>query len=251
MPYKFALERPDYSDLAAGQVLYSQAGRPAFPVRLASEMFQRCLAFRAARGREEALTLFDPCCGAAYHLTALAFLHRRSIREIVASDIDPLAVQFARRNLDLLTVAGLDHRVGELAGFHHRFGKDSHRAALDSARRLRSRLSETGEPGPIQTRVFQADATDGAALGVCLTGSQVDVVLTDIPYGRHSLWQGRAVDAPNRVWAMLDALLSALASTSLVAVAGDKQQKIGHQGYERLERFQIGKRQVAILRPLI
>src|SRR5258707_9906392 len=133
MPYKFALGRPDYSDLAAGQVLYSQAGRPAFPVRLASEMFQRCLAFRAARGREEALSLYDPCCGAAYHLTTLAFLHRGSIREIIASDVDPLAVQLARRNLGLLALAGLDQRIGELAALHHRFGKESHRAALDSA----------------------------------------------------------------------------------------------------------------------
>ena len=50
MQYLYATERPDYSDLASGRVFYSLPGHPAFPIRLASEIFQRCLAFRRAAG---------------------------------------------------------------------------------------------------------------------------------------------------------------------------------------------------------
>ncbi len=50
MPYQFAVDRPNYSDLASGRVLYSVPGHHAFPVRLASEIFQRCLAYLRAAG---------------------------------------------------------------------------------------------------------------------------------------------------------------------------------------------------------
>ena len=43
MEYKFASERTNYTDLASGNVFYSLPGHPAFPVRLASEIYQRCL----------------------------------------------------------------------------------------------------------------------------------------------------------------------------------------------------------------
>ena len=52
MQYKFAKEQPDYSDLASGRVFYSLPGHPAFPVRLASEVFQRCLAHREDAGAQ-------------------------------------------------------------------------------------------------------------------------------------------------------------------------------------------------------
>jgi hypothetical protein len=33
-----------------------------------------------------------------------------------------------------------------------------------------------------------------------------------------------------------------------VAIASDKLQKVAHEKYKRLEKFQVGKRQVVILR---
>jgi 23S rRNA (guanine2535-N1)-methyltransferase len=47
MQYKYEKTMLDYSDLASGRVFYSLPGHPAFPIRLASEIFQRCLASRA------------------------------------------------------------------------------------------------------------------------------------------------------------------------------------------------------------
>ena len=69
MQYQFATERPDYSDLASGRVLYSMPGHPAFPIRLGSEILQRCLALRRAAGYSSPVVLYDPCCGTGYLVT--------------------------------------------------------------------------------------------------------------------------------------------------------------------------------------
>jgi len=116
MPYKYAKEDFDYSDLASGRVFYSLPGHPAFPVRLASEIFQRCVMIREATyGDSTRCILYDPCCGAAYHLSVLAYIHREYIREVIASDIDEKAIDFAKRNLELLSIAGIDKRITEIS----------------------------------------------------------------------------------------------------------------------------------------
>ncbi len=250
MPYVFAQERPDYSDLASGGVLYSAAGRPAFPVRLASEMFQRCQALRAANGQAGASVLYDPCCGAGYLLTVLGFRHRPALRALIGSDVDTAAVALAGQNLALLSGAGLDRRTSEIAAMGAQFGKDSHREALASAQRLRAQLvSDTGAP-PLTTAVFQADALDGQALRAGLQGTLVDIVIADVPYGQHAHWQQADSGAPDPLGQMLEALVSVIGPASLVAVATDKGQKATHVAYQRVEQFQVGKRRVVILKPV-
>ena len=247
MPYQFATERPDYSDLASGRVFYSLPGHPAFPVRLASEIFQRCLAQRRAAGASEPPVLYDPCCGAAYLLSVVAYLHGPSIRAIVGSDVDPTAVKLAGRNLELLTADGIDRRIGELTTDLARYGKDSHRQALGIARKIRERIARMPR---ITSRVFQADAGNPADMQRGFSGSKVDLVITDIPYGRHSEWGGKLHNVPHPARTMLDALLGNLSPTGLVAVVSDKAQKISHEKFLRVERFQIGKRQIVILKPV-
>ncbi len=247
MPYKFAQERSDYSDLASGQVLYNLPGRPAFPIRLASEIFQRCLAKRITTGNMQRLVIYDPCCGAAYHLTTLAHLHWDSIQEIIGSDIDPTAVQLAERNLALLTAAGLDKRIAELTKLYHQYGKESHQLTLRSAHTLRRRIANLIEGHSIQTRVFQANALNVLEISRQLADSRVDIIFTDVPYGQHSQWRVSNTSNRSPLWAMLNALASCLHPTSIIAIACDKQQKILHEQYERVERFQIGKRQVVLL----
>jgi hypothetical protein len=246
VPYRFAIDRPDYSDLSSGRVFYSLPGYPAFPVRLASEVFQRCFMHQQSAGAIEPPSLYDPCCGAAYLLNVLAYLHGPSIRALAASDVDPTAVELAGRNLELLTAEGLDRRIAALGADYARYGKESHRQALNSARRMRERI---GRMPAIPTRVFQADAGIPADLQRGLSGSKVDLVITDIPYGQHSAWRGKLRDKPHPIWNLLDTLLEVLSPTGLVAVASDKAQKISHESYRRIERFSIGKRQVVILKP--
>jgi hypothetical protein len=48
---------------------------------------------------------------------------------------------------------------------------------------------------------------------------------------------------------MLDALLGILGPGGLAAVAADKHIKLAHDGYDRVDKFHIGKRQVAIWKP--
>ena len=245
MEYKFATKYSNYSDLASGYVFYSLPGHPAFPIRLASEIYQRCLAHR---GKPDVpCTLFDPCCGAAYHLSILAYLHWDSICRVICSDIDEKAVQLAERNLGLLTPAGMERRSREIAAMVHLYGKTSHKDALESIHRLLEQVNCLTAVRTIQTRVFRSNTADAAALKKGLEDTAVDIVFTDIPYGQHSQWQ--EISDSNPPWSMLEALRQVLSLESIVAITSDKHQKVTHEGYKRLEKFQIGKRQVVILRP--
>jgi hypothetical protein len=253
MHYQFAKAHLNYSDLASGRVFYSRPGQPAFPVRLASEIFQRCIAFRTAHHLSSPCVLYDPCCGAAYHLSVLACLHRECIREVIGSDVEKESIALAQRNLELLSVAGIDKRIHEINGMLSRFGKASHQEALKSAIGLRQTVASWEQEYPLKMSTFLADATDGKTLCDKLKGVRVDIVLTDIPYGQRSQWVRSASDVSpsDPLWSMLSALLGVLSPTGIVAIAADKRQKIKHQKYERLDQFQVGKRRVGILRPFV
>jgi hypothetical protein len=276
MPYNFALEDANYSDLSAGRVLYSQPGQTAFPVRLASETFQRCQAIRAGMGLTGPVSIYDPCCGGAYLLTVLVFLHGSAIAAISASDINPQALDLAERNLSLLSLIGLERRVDEISHYIQAYGKASHQAALDSAVRLRRTLDAALAGRPLPTHLFQADVLSAQAMRQGLGDLPVDLVMADIPYGWKSGWSavvqpGEALarlrmglpgvehssekhcksskpsQGSTQVGRMLDALHLLLPAGCLMAIASDKQQKIAHPDYRRLDRFQVGKRQVTIL----
>jgi hypothetical protein len=244
MEYKFATERPNYADLASGHVFYSLPGHPAFPVRLASEIYQRCLALRGKRSSP--CTIYDPCCGAAYHLSVIAYLHWDSVCRVVCSDIDEKAVQLAERNLGLLTPGGMERRGREISAMVRLYDKESHKGALESIKRMEGQVNRLTAVRPLQTRVFRANATEASSLRDGLQDTAIDIVFTDIPYGQHSQWEEARMSNP--AWAMLDALLEFLSPKSILAVASDKLQKIAHEKYTRLEKFQLGKRQVVILK---
>jgi hypothetical protein len=247
-PYRFALERDDFSDLASGKVFHSLPGHPAFPVRLASEIFQRCLAARQGLCGAGGCVLYDPCCGAGYHLSVLAVLHGEDIDEVIGSDIDERAVRMANLNLGMLTLEGLERRMAEIRGMLESYGKESHREALASARALRARVAELTDRHPIRARTFCTSALNAGALRQNLAGRQVDIVFTDIPYGEHSHWldpdTGQEPERP--IESMLTALTAVLAPGGVVAVACDKRQRAAHPAYERIEHFQVGKRRISL-----
>jgi hypothetical protein len=240
MPYRFAVERQDYSDYASGRVLHHLPGAPAFPVRLAQEVFLRGLDLLKADGP---VTLYDPCCGAASHLTALGWLHAARIAEIFASDPDEAALSAARRNLSLLTAEGLDRRIAEIRGMHERFGKDSHADALISAERLRERLA------PVRSTVFRADALLAGEVRAGLGGKQPGLVLADVPYGWKSSWSGagQAGAQEDPLGALLEALTGVLAAGAVVAIASDKSQKARHPAYDKAGKMRAGKRLVTFM----
>jgi 16S rRNA G966 N2-methylase RsmD len=252
MQYKYASGQQTYSHFASGRVFYSLPGHPAFPVRLASEIFQRCVTRRKTiYNISTPCTMYDPCCGAAYHLSVLGYIHREDIQSIIASDIDEKAVALAERNLSLLHIDGLDKRIRELSEMFAQYGKESHREALQSASVLKEKLSALAERHPMATQVFQANAMDSTEISSHIQPISVDIVFSDVPYGRHSQWlAGDISQSPNPLTSMLDAMLGLLSPSSIVAIASDKQQKANHEGFRRVEQFQVGKRRVVILRPL-
>jgi tRNA G10 N-methylase Trm11 len=248
MEYKYAKEHLDYSDYASGRVFHSLPGHPAFPIRLASEIFQRCLARRAALyNKSDPCVLYDPCCGAAYHLSVLAYLHGTQIREVIASDVDEKVVALAKRNLDLLNIDGLNRRIDDISKMFERYGKSSHEEALHSANILKTKLVVRS---PLITRVFHANVIDGQTILKNVGPKSVDIVFTDVPYGQHSRWHNSdGAEMSNPLWSMLESLHGILSSWSIVAIVSDKQQKAAHENYQRVEQFQVGKRRVLILKP--
>ena len=217
MQYKYAKTLLDYSDLASGRVFHSLPGHPAFPVRLASEIFQRCMASREKIYKNsDPCILYDPCCGTAYHLSVLAYLHGENIRTVIGSDIDSKAVTIAKRNLDLLSIAGLDQRIGEISKLFELYGKDSHKDALSSGHILKNRISALTQEHPIITKVFEADATDSTTILKNIKPNSVDIVFTDVPYGQHSHWHSsHSNELLNPIWSMLNALTSIISERVL------------------------------------
>ncbi len=246
MPYRFVTENQDYSIYASGQVFYTLPGYPALPVRLVDEMFQRCQSVRQVSGP---CTIYDPCCGGAYHLSVLAYLHWSEIGAIIASDIGEEAVALAGRNLSLLTIDGLERRTAEIAGRLAAYGKSSYAEALAGAEKLHQRLVELVKQHPIATRLFRADITKDSVRDE-VGPRPVDVVLTDIPYGWHTSWHlsgQEEAGGPPPAWRMLETLIEVISPRTVLAIAADKGQKVAHERYRRVERFQVGKRQVVLL----
>ena len=194
MPYQFARERLNYAAFASGQVLHSLPGRPAFPARLASEIYQRSVALLPASAGPP-YVLYDPCCGGAQLLTTLAYLHGETIAALIGSDIDADAVHLAARNLALVTLPGLDMRSTALAALAAQYGKPAHREALAHTVELRERLVELTQQRTITASVFQADALNAASVQAGLAGATVDLVIADVPYGQQTAWATSACGA--------------------------------------------------------
>jgi len=252
MQYQYAKERLDYSDLSSGRVFYSLPGHPAFPVRLSSEIFQHCMTIRETIYKVSTpCILYDPCCGAAYSLCVLGYLHGEKIQELIGSDVDEKAVALARQNLGLLNNSGLNKRIDEVSEMLRLYGKESHQAALASSRILQKRILSLNKDHPITTKVFQASIFDSKTILENIKDKSVDIVFTDIPYGQHSQWQtDSSAETAKPIWSMLNTLLAVLSSSSIVAIVSDKEQKITHENYQRVKQFQIGKRRVHILKPI-
>ena len=241
MAYLYALTRENYEDLSSGGVLRSAPGYPAFPVRLASEIFQRAAAF----GPGGPVSVWDPCCGSGYLLTVLSFLHRRDITGVLGTDLDPAALALAQQNLDLLSEHGLDARSAELRERAERLHKPAYLDTAAAAQRLGPRLA--GQGGALPHTVAQADVLDPEQLRRALSGHRPELVMTDVPYGDQTSWGG-----PNGaagIAGMLRALETVLDDDAVIAVATRGRKVRVDDGPRPIASFRIGARAVAFFRP--
>jgi 23S rRNA (guanine2535-N1)-methyltransferase len=242
--YKFATTKRNYEDYSSGRVFYGSPGATGFPVRLASEIFQRCAQRLIAKGLAPPYTLYDPCCGGGYSPSVIGYLHGSQIQSIYCSDISAQALELAQRNLALLSLAGLDERTNEIRSLIEQYNKQSHRDALESSSRLKHQLAT--HSFPIQTKSFRFDILGNENLAGKI--DKVDLVLTDLPYGQVVSWYGATDDdAPEQK--LLTHIRPVLKPTSLVAITTSKNQPFSHEGYRRLEHTQIGKRRLLIMEP--
>ena len=233
MQYKYCGDE-NFEDLSSGRVLIHRSGATNFPVRLSQEIFCRCLSYIKS---SENLTVYDPCCGGGYLLTVLGFLNPFIISALIGSDIEENAVQLAGDNLTVLSAEGIKKRKEHLLFLYEKHTKQIYAETLKSA----ERLSVLAEQLNIKTRVFTADALK---YDYANADFKADIIITDVPYGNLTSWQGEG----SEIHALLDNLIPCLKPESILAICSDKSQKINNTNYKRLEKQLIGKRKFEILK---
>lgn len=242
MTYRYAARRGDDSDLASGRVLRSAPGMPGFPVRLASEIFQRAVALHDSTGP---LTVWDPCCGSGYLLTVLGLLHPEQLHTLVATDLDERALSLARANLALLTVDGLQDRRRELHQLAQAHGKAAHDEAGQSADRLLHQVRNAVPPPAVVTG--QVDAFDPHQLTSTLDDAEPDLVITDVPYGGLTHWSAVACTHAQPIAALTLAITAVVPPTAIVAITC-RARRVPLGAIRPLSSFKIGHRSVAFVR---
>lgn len=231
MEYRYG-KNDNYEDFASGRVLYHGSGMTNFPVRLAQEIYGRCLQYSP---KKKDICLYDCCCGGGYLLTVLGFLNQDSLVKIIGSDINPELLEIAKKNLSLLSKEGINERIIEIEQMIANYQKQSHMEAKNSALRLKGMLKTN-----IEVEVFQSDALREINLKI-----KPDLIITDVPYGNMVDWQG---NQKNVIDKLLDSLFKICSSETIIGLCMNKKQKITNKKFIRLEKQQIGKRKFEILR---
>ncbi|MDF2724344.1 MAG: hypothetical protein K0Q59_4019 [Paenibacillus sp.] len=244
MDYWYEKQQRSYADFASGSVLINARGTTSFPVRLASEIAQRCFHLLESAGLRGPYTIYDPCCGGAYMLTVIGLMHGSRIQRIYASDVNPDMIAVAGSNLSLLTPGGMRTRIVQIEEHIRLYHKPSHEEALQSAKRLSSLLSESAIDEIVP---FQADFI-GQPPHAAVAAKPVHLLMSDVPYGDIASWES-ASDRPldrffDHAWELLRP------TQGIAAVIADKGQKLKHDRFERLTYLKIGKRHVGLFKPI-
>ncbi len=238
-PYQFT-KNDNYEDYSSGRVLYSATGATNFPVRLISEIFQRSKYYLKELGYIGPFSIYDPFCGAGYSLTVLGLLHSSDIKSLYASDVDDSILNIANKNLSLLNKQGLNKRTQELQSLFDTYHKDSHKEALESADKLSKHIIGKG----INAYTSIHNALKKSKFPFDL--SVIDLIITDIPYGKLTEWQN-ADDDVNPTQQFLNNVKSFISKKALIVLSMNKKQKVTYIGYSKVKSFQIGARKVLFL----
>lgn len=231
MEYKYG-KNDNYESLSSGRVLYHANGMTNFPVRLAQEIYGRCLRYSPKKNN---ICLYDCCCGGGYLLTVLGFLNQDTIGRIIGSDINRELLNIAEKNLSLLSIEGMNKRIEEIEQMIASYQKQSHIEAKKSALILKSWIKKD-----IEFEIFQADALKNIKLEIC-----PDIIITDVPYGNMVDWEGYEENVIDK---LLDVLCGICSLDTIIGLCMDKKQMLRNEKFKRLEKQQIGKRKFVILK---
>lgn len=237
MIYKY-YNNDNFEDFACGRVLYSKAGMPNFPVKIAGEIFKRCLEYIK---KKENITVYDPCCGGGYLLTVLGLLNPNIIENILGSDISKEAILLAQDNLSLLTIEGILKRKNQIDEMVINFNKQSHKDALLSA----EVFLDIARKKHIKTKsnCFTADVLNPAEFEKL--NFKTDILITDVPYGNLVSWNDD--NENNAINILLDNIIPVIHTDSIIAISTDKSQKVKNEKFIRHDKLKIGKRVIYIL----
>lgn len=242
MAYRMVTERANHVRFAGGFVLHSAPGFPAYPVRLAQELFLRGLSHLP----ERPVTLWDPCCGSGYLVTVVGLLGRGHLRAIVASDVSPAAAELAAKNLALLGPGGLSRRAAQLRARSAEFGKAVHAEAAEASDLLARELTEQG--GPLAASAATADLFDTRSMRRILPAPGPGLVVTDVPYGRQVHWGGAVPVDVDPLQAAVANLCAVLDDHAVLAVTAETRKIDLGAGSVILERFRVGTRAGVVAR---
>lgn len=250
MNYKFNVKKENYALLASGSVLYSLPGQPAFPIRLSSEIYQRCAEILKGKNIDPPYSVYDPFCGSGYLITTLGVLHGNQISDLIASDISETAVELAQRNLNLLTNAGLDLREQELDKLYNAFHKESHLEAIEKIKQIRTEFVIT-QTEKIVKKVFQANALMKDSIELHIPVSSIDIVISDLPYGNQTNWfledkfSNRQTDPIN---AFLETIRHFVKFSGLVVLITQNKIKFSEiPNFSKKQQFKLGHRHIYII----
>lgn len=252
MNYKFNVKKENYALFASGSVLYSLPGQPAFPIRLAGEIYQRCAEILDNNNINPQYSIYDPFCGSGYLITSLGFLYKNRISTLFASDISNTAVELARRNLNLLTDTGLNTREQELSNLYRTFRKESHLEALEKIKQIRTEFLNL-QPKKTVTKVFQANALSEESLRINAPAASIDIVITDVPYGNQTNWLKNESSNPKTepIMEFLEAIRHFVKPAGLIALtAHDKIKFSQNPNYVKADYFKVGHRHTYIIQIL-
>lgn len=236
MQYKYLKEKENYESYAAWRVLYSAFWAAPFPVRLIDEIFQRTCDLL---GKKDNLRMLDPCIGSWYMMTVLGFLHYRQITSIDWSDTNESMIEFAKKNLHLLTKDGIEKRISELKNTANKSEKQSHIEAMRDGEILKQRIVDWWDHTiKTECKIWSIDKIESL-----FQGNAYDIIIFDSPYGNLTSWEWDiSIDK------MYISLSNLLTTWGVLVIVSDKSIKFNVLEWYQKKILNHGKRRITFIK---
>lgn len=232
MNYLYATEHKNSEIFSSWRVLYHTRNATAFPVRLIEEIWGRTKYLLHQLWNMWPYDIYDPCGWIGYMMTVLWLLDGSSIETIVVSDINKEFLDYAQKNLSLLSIEGVNKRMKELQDYVSLYNKESHTWALEDAYKI---LNIVEHQNQIRTFTYQNDIMNSWDLG----GHMFDTIIVDFPY-----WQLVSRNRNVDYWLIFQLFKKVLKENGILVIISDKQQKYVTDLFLPQWSFVIGKRKI-------